>query len=368
MSIILPKKIELLCKGVKVEKNLVNNFKFRRGRVGPFGGGYFFLENQSNYIINVPLGLNRKNASKETNLTLKRKNEHYEVVDSRNNDLFCILKEIQAPNFYELRTSEGILMNKIALVHGKDCLATTIYQKCRYWRCGYACKFCGIESGNTIIEKNYQQISEVINAAKNEGRCNHITVITGFLCEDDTVLEKYLDILKGIKNTFPELSIHVQIEPMKDLECINKLKEAGADTIGIHIEILDKLLRSMFTPGKASIPFRLYKDNWEYSIDIFGENQVETFLLCGFGENANEFIESLKKIVSIGVIPYIVPARSMPDDYFNFPAMNTDFFTEIYKRAAKMMCDFGVNPLENIAGCVRYGSCSATIEAYESIL
>ena len=233
------------------------------------------------------------------------------------------------------------------------------------------CKFCGIElslnSGDTILEKRYSQISEVIHAAKSEGRCNHITLTSGFTSEDDKGLNRYINIIKNLKNEFPELTVHAQIEPMDRLDSLNELKEAGTDTIGIHIEVLDEFLRNMITPGKAKIPYELYEENWKHSIEVFGKNQVETFLLCGFGEDASDFINSVERVISLGVIPYIVPVRSIPDKIFKFPGMNVDFFLKIYNKAAEMMHDYGVNPLENLAGCVRCGCCSAIIEAYSTV-
>ncbi|MEJ2294037.1 MAG: radical SAM protein [Candidatus Lokiarchaeota archaeon] len=367
---LLRKKVELLCKGVYLDNNLNNNFEVRTGGAGPFGGGYFFLENNSN-IVNIPFWQENGKNPKNSNFLLTKRNNHFEVLDLQKNEHFCNLKAIRKPRFYNLKTSDGLKMKQIALLHGEDCLATTIYQKCRYWRCGEMCKFCGIElslySGNTILEKNYDQISEVVNAAKREGRCNHITLTSGFTSEDDKGLNRYMNILEGLKKDFPEISVHIQIEPVKNLDFINELKDAGADTIGIHIEILDDFLRNMITPGKAKIPYKLYEENWKYSVDIFGKNQVETFLLCGFGEDADDFINSIEHVISLGVIPYIVPVRSIPDKIFKFPGMNVDFFLQVYKKAANMMHHYGVNPLDNLAGCVRCGCCSALIEAYSEI-
>ena len=39
----------------------------------------------------------------------------------------------------------------------------------------------------------------------------------------------------------------------------------------------------------------------------------------------------------------------------------------IYKKSAELMKQFGVNPLENKAGCVRCGDCSAISEAYKAL-
>ncbi|MHA1525958.1 MAG: radical SAM protein [Promethearchaeota archaeon] len=373
---ILKLKTELLCKGLYLDEKLINNYKEqgieidfgRKGGAGPLGGRYFILENGTT-LVNAALWNNKK----KTNLVLKENVDGLFNIynDNEKKDLFCKLKLVQNPKFYDpkFKTSDGIPMKKIALVHGMDCLASTIYQKCVYWACGEACKFCGVElslqADSTILEKNSEQMSEVIAMAKKEGRCNHMTLTSGTTEEDDKGANRYTQLLKGIKQNYPNLPLHVQIEPIEDISLINELKEAGADTIGIHLEILDDSIRKIITPGKAHIPFESYKKNWIHALEIFGKNQVSSYILTGFGESADEFIKELESVVSIGVIPYITPVRSIPgrDD---LPITNHHSLLEVYLKAGKMMKEYGVNPYKNKAGCVRCGGCSAINEAYSS--
>lgn len=369
-------KTELLCKGLYLDDKLINNYKEqgieidfgREGGAGPLGGRYFILENGTT-LVNAALWNNKK----KTNLVLKESVDGFFNIyyDDEKKDLFCKLKLVQNPKFYDpqFKTSDGIPMKKIALVHGMDCLASTIYQKCVYWACGEECKFCGVElsleADSTILEKNSAQMSEVIAMAKKEGRCNHMTLTSGTTEEDDKGANRYIQLLKGIKQSYPNLPLHVQIEPIEDLSLINKLKEAGADTIGIHLEILDDNIRKIITPGKAHIPFESFKKNWIHALETFGKNQVSSYILTGFGESADEFLEDLESIVSIGVIPFITPVRSLPgrDD---LPITNHHSLLEIYIKAGKMMKEYGVNPYKNKAGCIRCGGCSAIKEAYSS--
>ncbi len=372
---ILRKKTELLCKGVFLDRDLYDSYRAqgievgygREGGAGPCGGRYFIYEN-TDTLVNVAMWDNRA----KTNLTLRDFHDgNFEVYDERENGVFGRIGIIKNPKFYDLKTSEGIQMNQIALLHGTDCLSTTIYQKCKYWACGQACKFCGIQvsldQGNTILEKTAEQLSEVIVEAKKEGLCNHMTLTSGTTEDDDKGAKRYIDVLNGIKENHPNLPIHVQIEAIEDLSYIDKLKSAGADTIGIHLEIIDESLRSIITPGKADIPYELFKNNWIRAIDVFGKNQVSSYFLTGFGESPNDFIDDIDKVISLGVIPYITPVRSIPNKKTNMPIMNHNALLEIYNRAAKKMKEYGVNPLENKAGCVRCGGCSAINEAYKSL-
>ncbi|MFX0039667.1 MAG: radical SAM protein [Promethearchaeota archaeon] len=367
----LIQKTELLCKGLYLDKKLITKYKEqgieidfgRRGGAGPLGGRYFILEDNKT-LVNVALWNNKEN----TSLILgERKGDFFEVSDNKNDHFFGKLKLVENPKFYSQKTTDGIEMRKIALVHGLDCLASTIYQKCIYWACGEPCKFCGIELSlqydTTIEEKNAKQMSEVIRAAKEEGRCSHMTLTSGTDEKIDKGAKRYIELLKGIKTNHPDIPLHVQIEALEDLSYINLLKEAGADSIGIHIEILNESLRQEITPGKFSIPFEIYKRNWEHAIGVFGKNQVSSYILTGFGENKEDFLKSVEKIISLGVIPYITPVRSIPGKK-SLPITNFRELLEIYRKSAKLMKQYGVNPLESKAGCVKCGGCSAIKEAF----
>jgi hypothetical protein len=51
----------------------------------------------------------------------------------------------------------------------------------------------------------------------------------------------------------------------------------------------------------------------------------------------------------------------------DLPTTGFNILIDKYIRAAKLMKEYGVNPLENRAGCVRCGGCSAINEAYLSV-
>ena len=369
------KKTEILCKGLYLDDKLIDHYKNqgieisfgRKGGAGPLGGRYFLFENRT--LVNAALW----NDPQKSNLVLRENRDGYfEVYDVRNKIEHSKLKLIQNPRYYnsDYMTSDGIPMKKIALVHGLDCLSSTIYQKCVYWACGEACKFCGIElsleSDATIEEKNAQQMSEVIAVAKKEGRCNHMTLTSGTDENIDKGAKRYIELLKGIKKNYPNLPLHVQIEPLEDLSYITELKEAGADTIGIHLEVLNQKIRDSITPGKSRISYESYEKNWKHALEIFGKNQVSSYLLTGFGESPDDFVLDTEKIISLGVIPYITPVRSIPG-IKDLPTINHNIMVEIYKKAAKLMKEYGVNPLKSKAGCVRCGGCSAINEAYKNV-
>ena len=372
---VFEKKTELLAKGLYLDENLRNDYlkegidlNFgRKGGAGPLGGRYFLFED--NTLVNVVLWDNPQ----QSNLNLTEKEgEYFSIRDNLINEKSFKLKLVPNPQYYQptYLTSDGIPMKKIALVHGIDCLSSTIYQKCVYWACGEACKFCGVElslnDNSTILEKSALQMNEVIKVAKEEGRCSHMTLTSGTDENPDKGAKRYVEMLKGIKKENPDLPLHVQIEPMENLSYIDELKKAGADTIGIHIEILNEDIRKHITPGKSHISRDMFEINWNHALEIFGKNQVETFILTGFGESIEEITREIEKIVSIGVIPFITPVRSIPGRK-DLPKSDVDNLKKIYMKAAESMKSMGVNPLEHKAGCVKCGGCSAITEAYKVV-
>ena len=87
--------------------------------------------------------------------------------------------------------------------------------------------------------------------------------------------------------------------------------------------------------------------------------------MTGFGEETSKFIDQIEKIVSIGVIPYITPVRSIPGKP-NLPISDHKELLDVYRKTAELMRKYGVNPLLNKAGCVKCGGCSAINEAFKA--
>ena len=181
-------------------------------------------------------------------------------------------------------------------------------------------------------------------------------------------MAKYINVLETLKRTFSDINIHIQIEPMLDKTWYQRAHEAGADTIGIHLEVLDPEIRSQICPGKSHISFETYLEHWTEAIRIFGKNQVSSFVITGFESNMDEFKRNLKQIINIGVIPLITPVRHIPGVQIEIPQTNTNDFLEIVQFAAQECHRTGLNPLLNKAGCIRCGGCSPINDAYELIM
>ena len=51
---------------------------------------------------------------------------------------------------------------------------------------------------------------------------------------------------------------------------------------------------------------------WRAAVDLFGKNQVSSFLIAGCGETKDEFLAMVEYVAGLGVFPYVLPLRPIP--------------------------------------------------------
>jgi radical SAM protein (TIGR04043 family)/putative N-acetyltransferase (TIGR04045 family) len=270
---------------------------------------------------------------------------------------------IERPKFYDHSTEEGIPYPKIALLHGKDCLATSVVQTCTYWNSSERCRFCGIElshrSGQAIKMKSPDQLSEVAHKAKELDSVQHIVLTTGTVRPPGKEISYLVPCASAIKKA-TGLPIHAQFCPPSNMDGLYELKEAGVDTVGIHIESFDFETLSRVAPAKAAMGFDRYEKAWEMAVEIFGPNQVSSFLIAGIGESRDSIIWGSKYLADLGVYPFVVPLRPIPGSLMqdDLPP-DPEEMKRIYEEVATILKRKGLCASQSLAGCVRCGACSA---------
>lgn len=375
------RKVDLLINGLCIGEHFHESIakfgthfeKGRKGGAGPAGGRYFIFENDS--PVNVSLW---GSASEKSYLILEEairidpKNERYIYcrIHNQNTDIdYDDIRLIPIPEEYnDGQNIDGLLNKQVALVHGTSCLASTIVQRCKYWRDGMQCAFCGIElslnSGATIAKKSAEQLINSIKKARTMGMAEHMTLTSGTLEYGNKGIDNYIDIVSKIKKIYPEIPIHIQIEPVENIELLENLKNAGVNTIGIHLEIPNDELRKLYCPGKSVLSKNDFEKFWKEAIRVFGKAQVSTFILIGFDENIDELISYVDKIISWGVIPVIVPVRYIIGTKLDTKKNQLADTLKIYDAVGESFINYNLNPLKNIAGCVRCSGCSAIQDVY----
>jgi radical SAM protein (TIGR04043 family)/putative N-acetyltransferase (TIGR04045 family) len=275
---------------------------------------------------------------------------------------------VDRPRFYENRTKDGIPCSHVALLHGKDCLATTVIQKCVHWQKIARCRFCGIqlslENKQTLSVKTPEQLAQVAHMAKELDHVTHVVLTTGNAKPPGKEIQALADSCAAIKRA-TGLPVHAQFMPPPDLGAMQTLKEAGLDTVGIHIESFDNEILRRIAPVKAAMGLPQYEETWKRAVEVFGPNQVSSFIIAGLGESPGSIVAGCFFLADLGVYPFLVPLRPIPGSLMeDARPPEPETMHGLYEKAAEILASKGLSASRSAAGCVRCGACSA-LSAYE---
>jgi radical SAM protein (TIGR04043 family) len=277
------------------------------------------------------------------------------------------VEAVERPRFYDLRTADGVRFDQLARLHGSDVLATTVVQTCvRYGSEQTRCRFCTIEeslrAGATTQVKRPEQLAAVAKAAVELDGVRQMVMTTGTSAGADRGAKHLCKCVRGVKEAVPVLPIQVQVEPPTDLRWIDRLRAAGADAIGIHIESLDERVREQWTPGKADVPVARYEQAWRRAVEVFGRNRVSTYLLVGLGEDPDELVAGAARLIELGVYPFVVPYRPLGGSlaaHDGVPAPGPATLAAVTRRVGEALAAAGMRGADQAAGCAACGACSA---------
>ena len=281
----------------------------------------------------------------------------------RNGRDLCDVETVADPAYYGGSTRDGVDYRKIALLHGTDCLATTVHQRCLHWRGGSRCAFCAtelsLETGATVPLKTPEMLAEVARAAVRQDRVAHMVLTSGTGDPPGSEIRMLARCAAAVKK-HTALPIHVQFAPPGDPGLIDVLGDAGVDTVGIHIECFDSDVLSRMAPAKAAIGRDRYEQSWRSAVDRFGAGQVSSFLIAGLGEAPGTVVWGSEFLADMGVYPFVVPLRPIPgSDLGKRMPPDPETMKGIYRSVADILKRKGLHSGLNRAGCVRCGACSA---------
>lgn len=272
---------------------------------------------------------------------------------------------VHRPRFYDLQTAEGVSYDKIARLHGRNVLATTVVQTCIRYAEDQRCRFCSIEeslrSGATTAVKRPAELAEVAEAAVRLDGIRQMVMTTGTSAGTDRGARHLARCVRAVKAAVPGLPIQVQCEPPADLAVLTELRDAGADAIGIHVESLDDDVRRRWMPGKATVPMAQYREAWREAVRVFGRNQVSTYLLVGLGEDPEELISGARELIDMGVYPFVVPFRphsgTLAVDIDKAGAPDSATVEKVSREVAASLRMAGMAGADQKAGCAACGAC-----------
>ena len=273
------------------------------------------------------------------------------------------------PRFYGLQTFDGIPYSKIAVLHSKDVLATTVLQTCiRYQSRTKTCQFCAIgqslAAGRTVAHKTPEQLAEVARAAVLLDGVKHMVMTTGTPNATDRGAAVLCESAFAVKASV-DLPIQAQCEPPDDDRWFERMRASGVDALGMHIEAVTPAIRERIMPGKASVPLERYMTAFEAAVPVFGRGQVSTYILAGLGDTSQAILEMASQLIARGVYPFVVPFVPISGTPLeDHPSPSPAFMHEILAPLAGMLREAGMRSDTIKAGCGKCGACSA-LSTYE---
>ncbi len=340
-------RVDIAIRGIRVAAPV-----HREGGAGPSDDGHVLFQGMQSAI---PVDQNSPYLVDDGKLLLDGEDTGLEV------------SPVDRPRFYDLATADGVSYEKIARLHGAKVLATTVVQTCIRYDPAERCRFCSIEeslrSGATVAVKTPAMIAEVAEAAWRLDGVEQMVMTTGTSNGRDRGATHLARCVRAVKRAVPDLMIQVQCEPPADLRTITDLYEAGARSIGIHVESMDDRVRRRWMPGKSRVPLDEYRAAWREAVRVFGRNQVSTYLLVGLGEDPDEMVDSARELIEMGVYPFVVPFRplqgTLATDVDGALAPGRSVLHDITVRVSEALVAAGMRGSDQKAGCAACGACSA---------
>jgi len=268
-----------------------------------------------------------------------------------------------APKFYSLHTEDGIPYWKIALLHAKDVLATTVLQNCsRYGDKETSCQFCAIggslANGKTIARKTPAQLAQVAQAAVELDNIKQMVMTTGTPNTGDRGAAYLSECAKTIKDTV-DIPLQAQCEPPDDFIWFERMQQSGIDSLGMHLEAADPAVRAKIMPGKASVDIEYYFEAFAAAVEVFGRAQVSTYLLAGLGDSLETILSTCERLIGLGVYPFVVPFVPITGTPLaNHPAPSSEMMFTLYQEIAILLKNGNLSSSQMKAGCGKCGACS----------
>jgi radical SAM protein (TIGR04043 family) len=274
------------------------------------------------------------------------------------------------PKFYALETEDGIPYWKIATLHGRDVLATTVLQTCiRYQSRTKTCQFCAIgqslAAGRTVAHKTPAQLAAVAKAAVALDGVRHMVMTTGTPNATDRGAGVLCESAAAVKGAVA-LPIQGQCEPPDNDAWFGRMRDAGVDALGMHLEAVTPEVRARIMPGKASVPIARYMEAFAAAVPVFGRGQVSTYSLAGLGDTREALLQMCGDLVALGVYPFVVPFVPISGTPLeDHPSPSPQFMASVLGPLSRMLIEAGLRSEDVKAGCAKCGACSAlsTFEA-----
>lgn len=271
------------------------------------------------------------------------------------------------PSFYELNTSDGTKVSKIAQKLGADGIGVVPNNSCSYFGSGDECRFCEIVPNfvaartNRKAKKTVDQMAEAITAAaKEDPSARYLFLTTGNDPTYDETYDRYIDLLQRIHPLMQDKGITTfgVLMPPDDFAKIDRVHEAGLDTVTFNLEVWDENLFNIMTPGKASYGRDRMFAALDHAVTVFGKGNVLTNMIYGiqgyeFGnpqwvfDPAREeeiLLDGIDQLLQRGILPTHTVYHTAGVNVMGPISLDPEAMLDYHLKYAKRAYDSGVVP------------------------
>ena len=258
------------------------------------------------------------------------------------------------------------------MLHGRDVLATTVLQTCiRYQSRTKTCQFCAIgqslAAGRTHRAQDAGSNSPRSRKAAVElDGVKHMVMTTGTPPGDDRGAPMLAESAIAIKAAV-DLPIQAQCEPPDDDIWFQRMRDAGIDALGMHLEAVTPEVRARIMPGKAQVPVERYLAAFEAAVPVFGRGQVSTYILAGPRRHARGDPGHVRAAgrASASIRSSCRSCRLRARRWKAIRRRRRRSCTRSCGRWRQLVVDGGLRSTDIKAGCGKCGACSA-LSTYET--
>jgi radical SAM protein (TIGR04043 family) len=352
MGSIAEKKIMLQSKGIRMTWELEE--ELRRKYVGAESDYLSFFMGREM----IPVGLLNGLYTDDSPFEIRETIDGYAVFHNREH--YADVNFMPRPTFFDSTTSTGISMAKMCKLVAPGFSIIYVSRGCVFWG-EKQCKFCVVGYIDTKEEKEPFEVAEVVEAGVKEGTINSHVALTSGALPGDRDSELMAGAAKAIKERV-NIPISVNVEPPRDLDSIDKMREAGADSIYINLEVYDIARRREIMPGKSGFGIKYYDGAFERCLDVFEENQVASVMMAGL-ESDDTYLEGIEHLACLGVVPVVVPFYPAAHSKLNgMRPPSEDKMMRLYLEASDIIEEYGLDPFAAKAGFLKGGAIFALKE------
>ncbi|MDE7454833.1 MAG: radical SAM protein [Clostridia bacterium] len=257
----------------------------------------------------------------------------------------------------------GTVIDELARPHSNHVISLWPSLVCCYDKPAFKCKFCSIQPTDTQKVVPAQEVIAGLKALFALTDKYSINLGGGTYLHPDNMARYLIEIIKGIR-TFTATPISVELAPPTDISLIQQLKDAGASSLIMNLEVADPEKRKQICPGKSSIAYEHYYNCYRKGVEVFGRGKISCVLIAGI-QPKEDIVNECEKLTDIGVIPTIIPFKPMDDcEFRNVKNCPKEELLWISAKLGQMLRQKQLSPKMQ-EGCTKCGGCSLETNYYE---